>query len=43
MNHGSIIRVAYIQNYIILNMKLITKHDDSAYDYSGLLIDDEDF
>jgi hypothetical protein len=43
MDDRSIVRVTYIQNHSIENMKSMIKHDDSTYDYSGLFIDDEDF
>jgi len=42
MNHRSIIRASYIQNYSILTMTSTNKRNNSEYDYSGLFVDDEE-
>ena len=42
MNHRSIIRASYIQNYSILSMASTNKQNNSEYDYSGLFVDDEE-
>ena len=42
MNHRSIIRASYIQNYFILSMASTNKQNNSEYDYSGLFVDDDE-